>query len=427
MIKTGLGRRYDGGVKSKALFTLDQHGRVRRNLKPGTERRGVSAAPFFLLGLVLPIDTMGSVPPILFDVLRYGLALAIVVYVYSRRRDVQTNPLLGWVVLLLTTSGALAVAKALLLGGDLFTGIVAFISPLAAFLVVREMVNLRWILLGFVAGCTLSALDIIFQANGLPYLGVPSEYGFRYSGFSFGSTKVAPFLAVAICTVISPWAWARRRAVFRVGLLAVLATALFLSQGRGGLAGLLVALAVLVLPLLRRRPLAALGLLLVGLPALYLSGAFSALVGYVLRSGVSTTSDLTTGRAGLNSTAWDAFWAGGPLGVDPSIRHVLNPHIAPLTSAVDVGPFGLVATTIVCILLAYVMLFAPPRVPLLFRMIAAVSLVTALLEPNGFFVGFSGTMIVTLCFAQFARPRAREIAPDRAGRSRSHAATLSPR
>lgn len=382
---------------------MDHKGRIHRNRTHETKRRDVSLVPFFLLGLVLPIDTMGGVPPVLFDVLRYGLALVIVVASLSRPRESRPNPLLGWVTFLLTTAGALAIAKAVFLGGSLFTGVVAFISPLVAFLVVRGMAHQCWLMLGFVAGCTLSAIDIIFQANGLPYLGVPSEYGFRYSGFSFGSTKVAPFLAVALCVVITPWAWAKRRVLLRVALAVALGAALFLSQGRGGVAGLLAALAILVFTLLRRRPLLGFGLLLVVPPVLYFSGAFSALSDHVLRSNVQTASDLTTGRSALNSASWDAFWAGGPLGVDPSIRHLLRPHIAPLTSGVDVGPFGLMATSVVCVLLAYTMFLAPARVPVVFRMIAAVALVAALLEPTGFFVGFSGAMIVALCFAQFAQ------------------------
>ncbi|MFS2242856.1 hypothetical protein [Microbacterium sp. OR16] len=376
--------------------------KTQRHRLPKDERTRVSLAPYFLLGLVLPIDTVTGVPPILFDLLRYGLAIVIVLSARSRPRGRNLNTLLSFVTLLLMTSGALAIVKSIVFDSDLFTGAVAFVSPLAAFLVVRKMYHHRWIMLGFVAGCALSAIDIILQVNGLPYLGVPSDWGFRYSGFSFSSTKVAPFLAVALCVVITRWAWAEQRAVLRVLLATPLLVALFFSQGRVGVAGLLAALTVFGLTILARRPLAGLGLLLVGIPALHFSGVFSALLDYVLRSDVPGVTDLSSGRGIRNSAAWDAFSAGGLLGVDPATRQYLNPHIAPLTSGVDVGPFGFFATSVVCLFLAYMMFFASKRIPMVFRMIAAVALATAFIEPNGFFVGFSGTLLVALCFAQFA-------------------------
>lgn len=101
---------------------MDHKGRIHRNRTHETKRRDVSLVPFFLLGLVLPIDTMGGVPPVLFDVLRYGLALVIVVASLSRPRESRPNPLLGWVTFLLTTAGALAIAKAVFLGGSCLQG-----------------------------------------------------------------------------------------------------------------------------------------------------------------------------------------------------------------------------------------------------------------------------------------------------------------
>lgn len=391
------GRAVDtlGRMTSMRAFTRDAKGRVKRAepvLAPA-----FPAWPLFLLGVVMPIDTIAGVPAIVMDVARYGLAALIVVAIARHRRYATKAPLLDWAGFLMIASGVLSVLKATVFGDGLFEAVIAFFSPAAALLLVRQHVHLRPLLLGFVTGCTWSAADILLQANGLPFLGYESEDGFRVSGFSFSSTQVAPLLAVAICVVISSWAWKEKRLVWRILLVAVLGSGLFISQGRVGVAGLLVALVVLVLALLPRRPVVVgFGMAIAGLAA-YFSGVMTAFLDFVLRTNAPVIADFSSGRDRLNEVAWEAFWAGGALGVVPDVRHLLSPHMAPVTAAVNIGPFGLLATSALCLMLAYVAFFG--SVPIVFRMIAAVALVTAGIEPNGFFVGFTGAVLVFLCFS----------------------------
>lgn len=128
------------------------------------------AAPFFALGLIMPIDVFLSVPPIALDAVRYGLAALIVFLVYSRTRPSTKVSALDLVALLLILSGGVAVFKEAFFGGSLFIPVVSLVSALVAYLVIKARMHHRWLLLGFMAGCALSGLDIISQAAGLPYL-----------------------------------------------------------------------------------------------------------------------------------------------------------------------------------------------------------------------------------------------------------------
>lgn len=363
----------------------------------------VPVAPFFALGVFMPIDFIQTVPPVILDGARYGTALLIMFLVHSARRTSRPVPILGVVAFLLIFSGGLSVLKSVVFDGNLFAPIVSLVSPLVAYLVVRTQVNHRWILLGFTFGCFLSALDILLQASGLPFLGTPSEYGFRHSGFSYSSTAVAPLLAVAICVALMPWVWEKRRTVLRIILVCVLLIALFLSQGRGGLAGLMAALAILAFIYLPRKPGLTIIATLVGGLAIVISGAAAALVDYISRTDIPGSSDITSGRANLNFAAWEAFWRAGVLGVDPAESHHYNPHMAPLSAALNIGPFGLIATSVVCILLLVVIFFAGRDFPIVLRMIAGIAFTVSLIEPNGFFVGFTGAVLVMICFANYRR------------------------
>lgn len=362
------------------------------------------AAPFFALGLIMPIDVFLSVPPIALDAVRYGLAALIVFLVYSRTRPSTKVSALDLVALLLILSGGVAVFKEAFFGGSLFIPVVSLVSALVAYLVIKARMHHRWLLLGFMAGCALSGLDIISQAAGLPYLGMPSEYGFRYSGFSFSSTNVAPLLAVAACIAIMPWAWEKRRIPLRVILTVILVVSLFLSQGRVGVVGLLAAVFILALIYLWRRPLRTIVLLAVGAVVFWASGLVEFLTDYLTRSDTPGRTDFSSGRSELNADAWDKFWRSGMLGLNPAEYDLYNPHVAVLSSALNIGPFGLFATGLICILLAVMVFFAGRDVPVLFRMIAAIALTTSLIEPTGFFVGFAGAVLIMVCFAHYRGP-----------------------
>lgn len=124
--------------------------RIRRNdavnhsiSRVEMETSKVPVAPFFVLGLFMPIDFVQGVPPAVFDVVRYGAALLIVFMAYSQRSNPRRAPLLGIVALLLIASGALSVVKSAVYGGSLFGAAVALISALAAYWVIKTQIHHR--------------------------------------------------------------------------------------------------------------------------------------------------------------------------------------------------------------------------------------------------------------------------------------------
>src|SRR5690606_38022377 len=86
-------------------------------------------------------------------------------------------------------------------------GVVAVISALGGALLAQRPPLPRGVWLGFLVALSLSAGDVLLQALGLPYLGVPSQYGLDYSGFSEKRTLLAPFLAIALILYATPNLW----------------------------------------------------------------------------------------------------------------------------------------------------------------------------------------------------------------------------
>ncbi|WP_211439868.1 hypothetical protein [Corynebacterium glutamicum] len=357
----------------------------------------------FFVGTLMPIDVIGSISPGILDVLRYSSALILILILHTKDGPiVPTRPLLGIAALLLISVGILSILKAFLSDGNFIPAAAALVSPIVAYLLAKFQNLHRMLLLGLVFGCFLSSLDIILQVLGMPFLGTPSTDGFRYSGFSLKSTHVAPLLAVAICIVLSNWAWRTRQVLLRLLLLGTLFTALLLSQGRVGLAGLIVAVGILIAISVPKRPVIMIFGILVGMVCLLASDVLALFFDYVLRADTPTNSGFSSGRGELNSLAWEAFLHGGVIGLDGNERNLFNPHIAPLSSGLNIGPYGLVAISIICILLAFLVFFGGNRVPAPFRMIAGIAVTIAMIEPTGFFVGFSGSLLLMLCFAQYS-------------------------
>lgn len=383
-------------VSESSVFALHNSRRSRRNVGD------VPIAPFFLLGVIMPINMLQGVPPIALDILRYGLALIILYLLRSYRKPTKNVTLLELVAVLLILSGGLFVLKTGFLGGSLFSPLVSFVSPFVGYLVVRKQVHLNHILMGFSVGAALSAFDIVLQVLGLPFIGMPTAYGFRYSGFSFSSTSVAPLLAIAICITISSWVWGNSRIILRSGLTIVLVAGLFLSNGRVGVLGLIFALGIYIVSNFIRYPVRIFSLVVAGSCIGAFLGLGQSLLNFFTRANVSGAGDITSGRGELNSLAWEAFWRGGLLGIPPSEYENFNPHIAPLSFGLNVGPFGLFSMGLACLFLAVLVLSFHRENFLVFSMIASVALTTSFVDSSGFFVGFTGTILTMICFASFS-------------------------
>lgn len=358
-------------------------------------------AAMFSVGFLMPIDYINPIPPIAFDILRYGIASALIFVIYSQRRKIERSYFLGLAAFLLITTGTVSVVKAIVLGGSLLNAATVLISPLVAFLVIRPQIHHRTLLIGFTIGCSLSAIDAILQASGLPFFGIPSADGFRFSGFSLSSTSFAPLLAVAISIAGTPWAWNSRHTILRFLLLVPLIVALFISQGRGGLACLIVALCILLANNFSRKPGPIIVFSVIGAAIFLLTNALELLLDYILRTDGPGSGDISSGRTELNEAAWNAFWHNGVFGIAPDIRGDYNPHLAVLSAALNTGVIGFISTFLVCIFLLILVFSFFNSTPILFRMIAGIALTVALIEPSGFFVGFTGSILVMLCFSHF--------------------------
>lgn len=373
------------------------------NSRPFSPNHGeVSVVPFFLLGVIMPINVVQGIPPVALDILRYGLALLILYLLRSHRKPSKSVNLLELVASLLILSGGLFLLKSVLYGGGLIASLVSIISPVVGYLLARKRIHHRFILIGFTFGSALSALDIILQVLGLPFVGMPTAHGFRYSGFSFSSTAVAPLLAIALCVVLCPWVWHQKRLILRIILAILLVSGLFLSNGRVGALGLMIALIIYLVRQFARYPVRILLLLVVGGWVGAVLGLSQPLLNFFTRANVSGVDDITSGRGELNVAAWEAFWRGGLLGIPPAEYENFNPHIALLSFGLNVGPFGLIALGIVCVGLVVLVLSFYRDSFLLFSMIASIALTTSFVDSSGFFVGFTGTLLTMICFANFS-------------------------
>ena len=350
----------------------------------------------WLLGFLLPIDYVDGFAPIIFDVCRYALLLVLALRLETSFQGRRYAAVI--VCYLLISYNLLLYIVQAVQGGGFVTSraLVGIGSVFLAFAATRNGSHNRILLLGFVTGCTISAMDILAQVAGLPYLGTPTDWGARYAGLSFNSTNTAPFLAVAALVVLSRRIWSQTvtARLFRLISFLILLGGLVLTGGRGGLAGFLVGASAYLLFLIRRSPgIGLTGLLLVISVTI---SQYSAIVDFLTREG--GTGGFTTGRDVLNAQAWDAFWQGGIFGVSVTERDLYRPHTPLLTFALDVGPWGLLVAIASTVALFY-RLIRPARPTSegeVASMMAGVLVTTALLEPVGFFVGAAKAVVLMI-------------------------------
>lgn len=363
-----------------------------------------------ILGMVMPIDFMQGVGTGVFDFIRYALVLAIIVKPSGSVRPprlLAAHIVLGILILL----GLYALVSGLVAGNadELLRGVISIASALSAYAIARRPGIGRRVIMGFCVGMMASSLDIISQNFGGPYLGATTVYGIRYSGFSYSSTAVSPLIAIAFVAVLMTRVEVKSRALSlivltsRFVLLVVLGSALVISGGRGGLLGIALALGVLCLSALRGHPLAVLSVAVVGVVLVpFLWGPIAALL---TRGG---PAGFGSGRAGLNSAAWQAFLGSPVFGVDPARLSEFEPHTPIINFAIQAGFVGLICGIGLVAIQVRIMVANPyssTPVPVAARMMCAVMLAISFLEPDGFFVGLSRVVILMIVVTAYDRAR----------------------
>lgn len=358
------------------------------------------------LGFLLPIDVFAGVDSLVLDLLRYGLAGLLIAR--SLEKSVQVTQLnavarataaclvgvfsIGLFKLALTTGS----------GGISSVPVVGLVSVIIATYLAKDIALRRSLLAGFVVGALANAIDIHLQVFGLPFFGTESAWGTRYAGLTFSSTNTAPFLALALVLTIMPPLWERANPssknagnlALRMIAAVILASGLLMSGGRGGVLGFAVAILVLVANSVRNNHL--------------LTGAFLILVPagiiifredisrYISRDGRSL--DITSGRAERNSAAWEVLSQNWISGIPFKEAGGFNPHTPILLFGLQFGIVGFLAAILVTSFLLYAVLAGAGKngTHLLMSMMAAIMLVTALLEPLGFYVGLAKTTLLLI-------------------------------
>lgn len=354
----------------------------------------------FALGIVLPIDLVSTIDPIIFDLIRYGLATSLIFR--CRFTTKNQNKHLNVSFWLLATIGAYITIAGIANGANemLVRGTIGILSALFALLLARISHLHSALLAGFVLGASLSGLDILLQVAGLPYLGSATDWGYRYSGLSFSSTNTAPFLANAVVIILA-YKWKLNTSslngiiVFSLRLIAliILIPGLFYSGGRGGFAGLIFAFSIYGMFTFKLNPLRVVTILTITI--IFVMYNINFFISYITRDGATEANGLSSGRSALNSEAWGAFLSAAPLGVPVSERVLYRPHTPVLTFALDAGLLGLIIGILLVSILAKAVLV--PRessnYPVVYRMIGGIMLVTSILEPAGFFIGFAKALL----------------------------------
>lgn len=381
----------------------------------------------FVLGLILPVDFVAGINPAYLDAARYGL-LVVLFLRTSRDTSSNSNRLLFACFAGLVFIGLMSVAKGLDGNAEqLVRGLIGILSALAGVLLAQRRILHQDLLRGFVLGMTASAVDIVLQVAGLPFFGMPSAFGFRYSGFSFNSTTLAPLLAVAAVLTLSSWLWPTRTggvrlllSALRLAVLVVLLVGLYESQGRGGVLSLGVAAGAMLLHRSRRSRIR----------VVFLAGlAIAALVRYrpqletlILRSD---SSDVTTGRGDLNRQAWHVFVSDPLFGATPDELTTLNPHTPFLTFAVEAGSVGLFVAVLLTFALSIVLFRRTQHgahYAFVVRAMAIIVLLTSLLEPDGLYIGLAKVLVVSMVLGQgLLTPRDTCVSPGADPASLPHA------
>lgn len=366
-------------------------------------------------GLLLPTYTIGTLPPEVFDAIRYAGVVLLLVRVRSDLNDGEKRHVTGWAVLI----GVLGAAR---LGMSLprddmygtVSGVVTLVALAAALVVVgRKQLHLP-VLVGYTAGVTASAVVVVLQAAGLPNPTVPREGTLRIVGLSAQSTLLTYQLAIAVVLMAAVLIGRLRAPRLMVVLsLMVCLAAMALSGGRGGILGLAFAAVFVGLRYGYLRVAHVLGLVALGAAVWWFLDRAQLYTLTLDRlsgpaGGESSLDRLSSGRLDIAGRAFAEILADPLFG--PGIgqfrtEHTLVPHFMPLTIGLTAGVAGLVLGFVVLGRLTGVVLRRPPVVDGRFVVgaaLCAVLLANSLTEPTGPFSGVERVTILLIALLMCA-------------------------
>lgn len=319
----------------------------------------------------LPIDVVTGVEHAVFDVIRYGGAVVLVLCVRpeprvaAERRTIQ----LAWVLV------ALAVTRVLsgLAHDDRATvryGLVLAMGAAIGVLLVRRRSLLPAVTTGFLAGLALSAAVSLMQAMDLPTLAEGNTEGSRYPGLASYTTWFTWQIAVGL--IIAVYLVATRRRTnpvqFRlaVPLVPLFALAMLTNGAQGGVLGLAAAL-IAVLFLQRDRislataatgTLAAVAVLMLGIAMV---AAFDVevptLTDYLDSDFRNENARIQTFREGIDE--FTAHPLTGMSSKDYAARYGQLPHFLPIESGALSGVAGLAVSVVLVVGLGWLVFRRP--------------------------------------------------------------------
>lgn len=353
----------------------------------------------FVWGALLPIWSVGTLPPLVFDTARFGLGVVIALRAAVLHRDVRHPSIALWAKPLLV-AGFLLVITAWWRGEAPTHGLV-MLASLACVTIALRSLPAGWPLLaGFVTGTTISAIVLIlgaFDVSAVALLSHNTNPGFaRLTGLGTSAARVS--LEFAIAALLC---WALLDGKVRGRLLpaisgAICLVALLLCGSRTGAAAMGCALLVM---LIKRwvRPLFVTGFAFVMAGVLiWIARNGSAELNTFERltaAGVNQ-GDFSSGRVALVGESVRAFvaspWLG--MGIGPfTLQYGAFPHLPPLFFAVGAGVVaGLIVLTL-SLRMVHMMFSSQPGTPTPLekagRLVNAALVASILLEPTGPFVG----------------------------------------
>ena len=422
-IKGGLGLSIGGGVVALVvgvLATIDPGSSVVVTaVVVGTVVAALlpTSALVAVFGALLPIWSIGTISPLVFDGARLGLALAIFLKARRAGGQIWSSSMRQMALVLGATGLVLVVAGALRPDPIALTMGYTMVLAVATAWMALSRVNQPWLLLGgYLFGATTSAVVLILHGVGFTALTPLANAGIhRLTGLSSSAPLVGFELAIGIVIAVVGATNRRFRVLLVVaGLIGV--TALLMSGGRGGLVALGIALLVAV----RWRWVKF-------MPAAFVTVFGWGIVSTILNSGGSINMftrilgtgeirDVTSGRVGLFDASLISIEQDPLLGtglfqfLGQQYGNGLTPHFALFTFYIG---GGLCAGLLVLWMLGFItyrlMFKSPSRFQAAGRLsylILAVLLAMALIEPNGPFVGTQATSLLLLTIGLTSSPRA---------------------
>jgi len=358
----------------------------------------------FIWGALLPIWSVGTLNPLIFDALRFGLAGVIFIRSTKQHRNLWSKPA-SRIAIVLGAVGVIVGFIGLIRPESeaATTGLVMILGSVISYSVLSRSTEPWTLLNGYLAGTALSAIVLVLAGFGYQTI-TPLEFaGYaRLSGLSPSATLVTYQMALGV--VIAGAALGRktmRPAYALIGLLSLFA--LLLSGGRGGIVALALVAVVAVRWRWIRPRYVVLGTIAVG-----------GLLAYALSQGIALNTldrltEQTTGseaRTGLFEGALHAIASDPIIGIGYGAFEAAYgalPHVALQTFFIIGGvACGLPIIWVFLVLLRRVAAVDPrPFGPSGYagHMMVAVLIAPVFLEPTGPFVGAAFVTLLLLALS----------------------------